>query len=112
MDEGKYQEELLRSHRLMHIRDDMVKEMERAEKKHPVWPADRLRQTAILVEEAGEALQATLNLIEYLDREQPDEAAVAALESALESEVISTGAMAIRWLYARREARHDSQGTA
>lgn len=67
--------------------DAMLKELERAKAKHPVWPTDIVHQVAIMVEEAGEALRAVLN---------------SAYEGGnieeVRREVIQTGAMAIRVL--------------
>lgn len=93
--------------------DLVMKELHRAEAKHPGWPVDRLRQVAIIVEEAGEALQAALNIIETeetLVRQVPqtDKAIkvnyewMVKLEEDLEAEVASTAAMALRWLMNRR----------
>jgi hypothetical protein len=90
-----------------------MNELHRAEAKHPGWPVDRLRQVAIIVEEAGEALQAALNIIETeetLVRQVPqtDKAIqvnyewMVKLEEDLEAEVASTAAMALRWLMNRR----------
>ena len=36
-------------------------EVERAEKLHPDWPTNPIHQAAIVTEEAGELLQASLN---------------------------------------------------
>lgn len=38
-------------------------ELERAEKKHPVWPRDPLHAISIVTEESGEAVKATLQYI-------------------------------------------------
>ena len=93
--------------------DRVLKELARAEAKHPRWPADRLRQVVIMVEEAGEALQAALNIIEAEESlmEPPKMTGyevtlaynkMARLEENLEDEVVSTAAMALRWLLNRR----------
>ncbi len=89
-----------------------MKELQRAEAKHPVWPDNRLRQVAIMVEEAGEALQAALTIIETEESltQRPQEGydvtlaynGMAMLEENLEAEVVSTAAMALRWLLNRR----------
>ncbi len=36
-------------------------EIDRAEKLHPDWPTDPIHQAAVVTEEAGELLQASLN---------------------------------------------------
>lgn len=92
--------------------DLVVKELRRAELKHPGYPDDRLRQVAIMVEEAGEALQAALNIIEAeesLTRRRLEGYDVTLayngmvrMEENLEAEVVSTAAMALRWLLNRR----------
>ena len=41
---------------------DVVREMRRADSVHPAHPSDPLRFTALMVEEAGEALTAALDL--------------------------------------------------
>ena len=40
-------------------------EVERAEKLHPDWPTNPIHQAAIVTEEAGELLQASLNHNEH-----------------------------------------------
>jgi len=35
----------------------VIKEMKKAEKKHPLFPTDFVKMTAIMVEEAGESLR-------------------------------------------------------
>ena len=67
--------------------DDIVEELQRAEHKHPVWPIDQLRQTAIVAGEAGEALQASLHVAEGRGEME-----------ALRKEIIQNGAMCLRWL--------------
>ena len=62
-------------------------ELERAEKKHPDWPKDPVDQTAIMMEEAGESIQAALDW-KY---EQGD-------PQLLIDEVVQTGAMCLRIL--------------
>jgi hypothetical protein len=89
---------------VMFLIDD---EIRKAEAKHPKWPADRLRQAAIVVEEAGELLQATLNLVEH--REKPTMWGTASdyvsnhrqghtLDQKIVHEAAQTAAMAIRFL--------------
>ena len=67
--------------------DELVEELQRAEQKHPVWPIDQLRQTAIVAGEAGEALQASLHVAEGRGDME-----------ALRKEIIQNGAMCLRWL--------------
>lgn len=67
--------------------NDLVAELQRAEIKHPIWPDNQLRQTAIVSGEAGEAMQASLHVAE--GRGEMDK---------LREEIIQTGAMCLRWL--------------
>ena len=86
-------------------------EIARAEGKHPNWPQDRLRQVVVVAEEAGEALQAGLNIVEaeeelILSRPEGYNITLAynnmaMLEDKLQTEMIHTGAMALRWLMNR-----------
>jgi hypothetical protein len=101
----------------------VCREIERAEKKHPNWPTDRLRQVVVMCEEAGEALRAALLIIETeeelvgvgayneLDGHNTAQDAyevtlqynrMARLEEDLEDEVVHTAAMALRWLMNRK----------
>ena len=41
--------------------DDILKELERAEEKHPGWPADFFEGHAIISEEVGELAQAIID---------------------------------------------------
>ena len=93
------------------IFNDVLIELERAEHKHPNWPADRVRQAAVIAEEAGEALRAALSLTEY---EEEGDIRLSDIErsykiermgNAMEYEVIQTAAMAVRWLLNYRTAR-------
>lgn len=89
----------------------VVAELQRAEGQHPGWPTDRLRQVAIVAEEAGEALKAALDIIfaeEAMLRTHAEGYAVtlqhnrmAHLEEELQKEVVQTAAMALRWLLNR-----------
>lgn len=65
----------------------ILREKERAEQLHPDWPTDPVRGTAIMVEEAGEALRAALQFF--------DEGASI---MALRTELIQTAAMCLRGL--------------
>ena len=62
-------------------------ELHRALMKFPVWPIDHIHQAAIVVEEAGELIQAALQH-KFEDKPFP----------AMQREAIQTGAMAIRFL--------------
>lgn len=42
--------------------DLIFHELRMAEKKHPGWPEDPIHGVAIMIEEAGEAMQAALDL--------------------------------------------------
>ena len=67
--------------------DALLKELERAQVKHPVWPTNTLEQVAILAGESGECLQAALHFVEGRgDIER------------VRTEAIQVGAMAIRVL--------------
>ena len=77
--------------------------LQHAEHKHPGWPTDSLRRAAILVEEAGEVLQATLNMIEHVEtlRSNPSlehQIETWRLNNLILTEVAQTGAMALRYL--------------
>lgn len=62
-------------------------ELRRAEEKHPGWPDDPIHAVAIMVEEAGEAIQAAIDV--YYNNRRSDD---------LKKELAQTGAMAIRAL--------------
>ena len=67
--------------------DALLKELERAQVKHPVWPTNTLEQVAVMAGEAGECLQAALHYVEGRgDIER------------VRAEAIQVGAMAIRVL--------------
>lgn len=111
-DNGFREKRMLRQQTVRNIFDTFVSELERAEKKHPQWPTDPLRQTAVVVEEAGEALQATLNLVEYREIMEPSDYApinqvlyrdtVDEHQRQIDKEMVETGAMALRYLLNRR----------
>jgi NTP pyrophosphatase (non-canonical NTP hydrolase) len=67
--------------------DLIMHELRMAEKKHPGWPDDPIHGVAIMIEEAGEAMQAALDL-HYRNAPVAD----------LRKELAQTGAMAIRAL--------------
>lgn len=117
MDEGQYQEYLLREQRLRSIYEDILTQLRKAEEKHPKWPSDPIRQIAVVIEEAGETLQAVLNLVEYREKfaegqlfTDEEFATYKELEAKIEKEALHTGAMVFRFLQQRRA--RDSQRTA
>jgi len=72
-------------------RDDatllILAELKRAKELHPCFPVDTIHQVSVMVEEAGEALQAALNHVYH----------GGSLED-VKTELIHAGAMAIRCL--------------
>jgi len=62
-------------------------EIDRAEKLHPDWPTDPIHQAAIVAEESGELLQASLNRDEQKGTKRQ-----------MIIEATHTAAMAIRFL--------------
>jgi hypothetical protein len=77
------------------IWQEIVVELMRAERLHPVYPADHLRRTAIMVEEAGEALRAALDATRDAPGYPPTH--------QLKVELVQTAAMCIKQLRAMRE---------
>ncbi len=67
--------------------EEVSRELARAKAKHPEWPEDDIHRMAILMEEAGEALQAAMNRRYH----------GGSFEKVRE-EVIQTLAMGFRWL--------------
>jgi hypothetical protein len=67
--------------------DLIFSELRKAEAKHPGWPDDKIHAVGILIEEAGEAMQAAIDCT-YSDGD---------IEK-LRIELAQTGAMAIRAL--------------
>lgn len=66
---------------------NIINEYSSACVKHPNWPKDKIHQAAIIAEEAGELIRASLKY-EYEND----------VDSELEVEAIQTGAMALRFL--------------
>ena len=75
-----------------YILDAIRREMTRAEEIHPNYPMDPLRQTALMCEEAGEALKEAINLTRPRAHNQKRS------RQKLRREVIQTAVMAIRML--------------
>ena len=71
-------------------------EVERAEKLHPDWPTNPIHQAAIVTEEAGELLQASLNHNEHKGSKK-----------AMITEAIHTAASVIRFLKNIKEESTD-----
>jgi len=67
--------------------DLILRELTSAMAKHPDWPSDPIHAAAVLGEEAGETIQAALDMV-YDD----------APEARLIAEAAQTGAVAIRIL--------------
>ncbi len=65
----------------------VMAELERAEKIHPAWPADLVKASAILAEEAGETLRAANTFDETRSGKKE-----------IITEAVQTAAMAIRLL--------------
>ena len=78
-----------------HILDAIRREMTRAEEIHPNYPMDPLRQTALMCEEAGEALKAALDLTRPIG-------SATAYRRRLRRETVQTAVMAIKLLEALR----------
>ena len=72
-------------------------EVERVEKLHPDWPTNPIHQAAIVTEEAGELLQASLNHNEHKGSKK-----------AIITEAIHTAATVIRFLKNINEESNES----
>ena len=68
--------------------DSVRRELNRAEKLHPVWPNDPIHVVAIVTEECGEAMREAID-VRYFRHGDRDR---------LEKELVQTAAMAIRAL--------------
>jgi NTP pyrophosphatase (non-canonical NTP hydrolase) len=64
---------------------EICEELTRAEAKHPSWPEDVIHGAAILAEEAGEVIQAAID-VHYYGRSLHE----------LRRELVQVGAMAVR----------------
>ena len=70
---------------------DILEELTQAERKHPNWPTDIIHAVAVMNEEAGEAIQAAIDLTYNKDPSRAGE-----LRIKLREELIQTAAMCIR----------------
>jgi NTP pyrophosphatase (non-canonical NTP hydrolase) len=75
------------------IIDDILKELKKAKKKHPSWPEHIVARAAIVAEEAGELVRASLQFKYEFD---PDPESNQIYE--MRKEALHTAAMAIRFL--------------
>lgn len=75
------------------ILDDILKELKRAKKKHPVWPDHVVARAAIVNKEAGELAGATLKYKYELKRYQKEGIVV-----EMKKEAIQTAVTCIRFL--------------
>lgn len=71
----------------------IIAELKAAEKKHPGWPDDKIHAAAIMAEEAGEAVKASIDY-EYAMTEDLESVAL----KEFIKETAQTGAMAMRIL--------------
>ena len=71
--------------------DEIAAEIDRAQGLFPKWPSDLVEATAIVCEEAGEALKEALNL-------RPCEKPGKGNPAKLRTELVQTAAMAVRAL--------------
>jgi hypothetical protein len=78
--------------------EKVLAELEFAYKKHPVWPKDAVRQAAIVAEEAGELVQATLTMVETMETLRLSKVVRVGMEKAIRKEAAQTAAMALRLL--------------
>lgn len=69
------------------IISDILEELNRAKNKHPGWPDDPIHAAAVVAEESGELVQASLQWV-YEGKDS----------IRMRDEAIQTGAAAIRYL--------------
>ncbi len=81
-------ERLLSNQNVAVAMDEIINELARAERLHPVWPADPIHAVAIMMEEAGESVQAANDVVHL----------GAPVSDSLRKELIQTGAMVLRVL--------------
>lgn len=77
------------------IIDEVLTELNRARTKFPTWPDDPIHAAAVVAEESGELVQATLQACYEQKRDEPS---FQAQLSKVRQEAIQTAAMAIRFL--------------
>lgn len=78
------------------ILNEIQNELERAKELHPKFPSGYVRMTAIMSEEAGEAVREANRLADHEDGASVD---------ALKTELIQTAAMCIRCLEKLKKRR-------
>jgi hypothetical protein len=71
----------------------ILQELERAENLWPDWPNDKIHASAIVSEESGELVRATLNYVYAKDMDSKIQN-----RNNMQEEAIHTGAMAVRFL--------------
>lgn len=77
------------------ILDDILKELKRAKRKHPQWPDHIVARAAIVAEEAGELVKASL---QWKYERENSEVVQDVQKQRLYEEAVQTAAMAIRFL--------------
>jgi predicted metal-dependent hydrolase len=77
--------------KLQEVLLSIATEVSKAISKHPSWPADIIHRAAIVNEEAGELIQATLEYTYEPGKSTFDD---------IQKEAVHTGAMAVRFLMA------------
>jgi hypothetical protein len=87
-------EEQVEEQRALTVLTRIVEEWKRASKLHPLWPTDVIHAAAILAEEAGETVQAALDL-HYKAKTDSE---LSEAWAHLREEATQTGAMAVRLL--------------
>jgi hypothetical protein len=71
----------------------VLEELRKAETKHPVWPSDIIHRAAIVIEEAGELIQAAVDYVQAKDEVEKKKA-----WANMVVEAAQTGAMTFRFL--------------
>lgn len=77
------------------ILDEIIKEYRRAKKRHPSWPDHPAGQAGVVVEEAGELMQACMN-IKY--KTNKNGRSVKEMKADIRKEAIQTAAVCLRFL--------------
>lgn len=88
--ESNEHDKLLADKNVLAAIGEILTELARAERLHPVWPEDTVHQVAIMIEEAGEAVQSANNYVHH------GKSIVDAVQ--VRRELVQTGAMTIRCL--------------